>query len=547
MPETVPPSPTRTPRRHWLGLAVLALGVSIIIVDATIANVVVPSIIQDLRLEIADAEWIVTIYSVLFAALLLPFGRLGDVIGRRRMFRVGLVVFVLASVAAGGSPTGGALIAARVVQGVGAAAILPATLASVNALFRGRDRAIAFGIWGSIVGGMAAFGPLLGGWLTTAHTWRWAFYVNVPIVAAVLAATVLVDETRDPRRLPGLDWAGTATSVVGLGGIVFALIEGARYGWWTPVRTFHLAGWQWPSGLLSPVPVALALGAGSLALFAVVEPRRASTGREVLLDLGLFRLGSFRDGNLTSAVLGLGEFGVIFVLPLFLQAVMGFTAFRVGLLLMSLALGAFLGGPFAAGMAHRHGPRWVVTIGMAVEAVAILAVALLLGPDMRTVQIVPVLFVYGIGVGLATAQLTNVILVEVPARASGMASGARTAFRQVGSALGIAIVGTVLTVNLSSLTATNLRRIPDLPAPAADAITEAVSASGGQALAEIARRPGTEPVVAAVSDAFGTAATRAALVADAFVFLGLLLSLRLPNVREAPHPAGEPLATPAPR
>ncbi len=527
--------------RRWFGLAVLAFGVSVIIVDATIVNVIVPSIIRDLDLEIADAEWVITIYSVLFAALLLPLGRVGDLLGRRRIFRIGLIGFGAASILAAAAPSGGTLIGARVLQGLAAAMILPSTLASVNALFRGSERAIAFGVWGSVVGGMAALGPLLGGWLTTTFTWRWAFWINVPIVLIVLAGSVLVDETIDRAHPAGWDVGGIVTSAVGLGGIVFGLIEGNRYGWWTPIREFRVGSWSWPSTDLSPVPVAVAVGALALVGFVVIERRRGADRRTVLLDLRLLRLRSFRNGNITSAVLGLGEFGVIFVLPLFLQAVLGFSAFRVGLVLSSLALGAFVGGPFAAGLAHRYGPRRVVSAGMAIEAITVFAIAWVLDPAMSMTALVPLLFVYGIGVGLATAQLTNVILVEVPTTESGMASGARTAFRQIGSALGIAIIGTVLATSLGAHTADNLARIPGLPPSVADTVTDIIKATGGQALPEIAARPGSAPVVAAVEDAFGSAATTAGLAAAAFIVFGFLLSLTLPEVPETPEGGDRPL------
>ena len=178
-PATTPTAPT-TPRRWW-ALVAVALGVSLIIMDATVVNVALPTIIEDLHLDATQAEWMNAIYSLMFASLLLTVGRVGDIYGRKRLFLIGMVVFVVASVLAGFSGGPNALIAARLLQGLGAAMILPSTLSTLNAVFVGRERAIAFAVWGSTIGGMAALGPLVGGWLTTDYSWRWAFWLNVPV------------------------------------------------------------------------------------------------------------------------------------------------------------------------------------------------------------------------------------------------------------------------------------------------------------------------------------------------------------------------------
>src|SRR5512136_1397091 len=198
-------------RARWLTLLALSLGISMIIVDATIVNVAIPSIVRDLGLDASGAEWIVSIYPLVFAALLITFGRLGDVLGRKRLYIFGLLTFTGASLLAGMAPTGPLLVAARILQGVGGAAIAPATQSILNATFRGRDRAIAFGVYGSVIGGMAALGPLLGGWLTTNLSWRWAFLVNLPVGVVALAATLLwVAESRDEGARRGFDVPGFA-------------------------------------------------------------------------------------------------------------------------------------------------------------------------------------------------------------------------------------------------------------------------------------------------------------------------------------------------
>ncbi|WP_242614580.1 MFS transporter, partial [Actinomadura roseirufa] len=203
MPKSTSLTPPRVPapvpaagRRRWLGMVVMSLGVSLIVVDATIVGVLLPRIVTDLDLSAAGAEWVTSVYSLVFAALLIPFGRAGDLFGRRRMFVLGVAVFAAASLLAALAGGGGALVAGRALQGVGASMIMPATLSTVNAVFTGRDRAVAFGIWGSLISGMAALGPLAGGAVATGGGWRWAFGINLPLGAALIAgALALMPET----------------------------------------------------------------------------------------------------------------------------------------------------------------------------------------------------------------------------------------------------------------------------------------------------------------------------------------------------------------
>ncbi len=415
-----------THRHRWWALAAVALGVSLIIMDATVVNVALPVIIEDLHLSATQAEWMNAVYSLMFAALLLTLGRVGDLHGRRRLFFVGMIVFVLASVAAGFSVDGTQLIAARLVQGVGAAMILPATLSTLNAVFVGRERAIAFAVWGSTIGGMAALGPLVGGWLTTDVSWRWAFWINVPVGLLVIAGILLVvPETRDDTTQRGLDVSGVAMSALGMGGIVFALIEGQSYGWW-----------RQPSGAISPVPVALA--GGLLLMFAFVRSQRSRllAGRPVLVDLGLLGVRSFRYGSIAALVVALGEFGLLFTLPLLLQNALGFSALGTGWLIVSLAVGTFLISGLTPQLTHRYGGRAVVRMGLGLEAFTVAGLALTLSADISGWLIAMWLFGYGLGVGMATAQLTSVILAEIPVAESGQASGLQSTFRQLGSALG---------------------------------------------------------------------------------------------------------------
>jgi len=520
---------TGSRRRRWLAMPFVALGVAMIIVDATIVNVAVPTIIRELHVTARTAEWFNTIYALVFASLLITLGHTGDVWGRRRLFLTGTVVFVAASLVAAAAPSGSVLILGRFLQGIGGAMILPATLSTVNATFSGHDRAIAFAIWGSTIGGVAALGPLLGGWLTTDYSWRWAFLINVPIGAVVVAGIVfVVPETREPDLRRGVDWWGNLLLISGLATLVFGLVEGGQYGWWQLVAQFDVPGIRWPEGWPSPVAVAFVVSVISLVGFAFLERARRRQGRVVLVDLGLFGIRSFAAGNVAVAVVALGEFGLLFVLPLFLQGVLGYSALDTGLLFLALALGTFFVGGVTPQLARRITARGVARLGLALEAVGIVGLGLSLSPTVSAWEMVPWLFLYGTGVGMATAQLTGVILTDVPVEDSGQAAGIQSTARQVGSALGIAILGTILLTSLASYTRDALNHVSGLPSPTADRVVHIVRSSGGAAIGSLRDLPNGPQLVHLASAAAIDATRTVAFTAGAFILVGLVATLALP-------------------
>jgi EmrB/QacA subfamily drug resistance transporter len=491
-------------RQSWLPLIVLGVGMSMIIIDATIVNVAVPAIMGDLGLSATDVEWVNSIYSLAFAALLIPLGRTGDVRGRRRLFVIGLVVFLAASMLAAAAGNGALLIGARVIQGVGASMVVPMTLAVINALYTGARRTVAFAVWGSIIGGMAALGPLLGGWVVTDYGWRWAFWVNLPIGLLVLLGTAKVPESKNPDA-GGSDVPGLLLSVTGPAALVFGLIEGQRYGWFTPTGEVALLGWTWPLTGVSPIPFAFLLAALALVSLILVERARARAGRPVVLDLTLFAIPSFRYGGAAAMIVTLGEFGLILVLPLFLQSAMGYTAFTTGLIIASLAGGTFLAGGLMPRLSLA--PRLIVRLGLTLEAAGAIAIGLAVSPSLGPWTLVPWLVLYGVGVGFASAQLPNVMLAGVPARQSGLASGLQSTIRQLGAAVGIAMLGAVLVTGLDAAMTDHL--------PGKPALGHAVRESGGAAIAAI-----RDPADHAAAVAAGADATRRVTIVTGIVLLG---------------------------
>lgn len=515
-------------KRRWIALLFLALGVSMIILDATVVNVAIPTMVRDLNLTTNEAEWVNAAYSLTFASLLIFFGRLADRFGRKRLFIIGVIVFVLASVLVASSNDSISLIAARALQGIGGAMILPSSLSVINAVFVGKARAVAFAAWGGTIGGMAALGPLVGGWLTTYYSWHWAFLINVPIGVIVLIGVVLVvPETRDALGRKGIDLVGTVLVTIGLLGIVFALIEGQRYGWLVPTEQFSIGSWTWPSDSISVVPVAGILGILSIVAMLFIENARAQAGKVVVLDLRLFRIRSFGAGNAVAVIVSLGEFGLLFAIPLFLQATRGYDALQTGVILLALALGSFAASGLGAALSQRFGPVRVLQLGMVLEVIGIFGLGLMLSTTITGWQMAPWLFIYGMGVGFATAQLTGVILSEVPVEESGTASAVQSTSRQVGAAIGTAIIGTTLIIGLGTTTTELEDR--GVPTEQAQQIGDAVAGSAGQAIPALAQQPDGDVLVEAASQGFANAIKSVAWVAGALVFLGLLTSLTLPK------------------
>jgi EmrB/QacA subfamily drug resistance transporter len=508
-----------TGKKRWAALAFLALGVAMIILDATVVNVALPTMIKDLDLTTTDAEWVTAAYSLTFASLLIFFGRIADRLGRKLMFVIGVVVFVGASILVAASSGSVELIGAHA---------LPASLSVINAVFVGKSRAVAFAVWGGTIGGMAALGPLVGGWLTTYASWHWAFLINVPIgIIVVVGVLMTVPETKELGGPKGMDVFGTILITLGLLGVVFALIEGLHYGWIKPVADFTIGSWVWPLESVSIVLVSAVAGLLALIAFLFLESARVKTGKVVVVDLRLFRIKTFAAGNVVALVVSLGEFGLLFGLPLFLQSVRGYDALQTGVILLALAVGSFAASGMGAPLSQRFGPVRVLQLGMVLEAVGIIALGFMMSTTITGWQMAPWLFLYGMGVGFATAQLTGVVLSEVPVAESGQASAVQSTSRQVGAAIGTAIIGATLILGLGGVASQLEDR--GVPAEQAAQVSDAVQSSAGQAIPALAQLPNGEVLVDGASAAFAESIKLVAWVAGAFVLFGLATSFALPK------------------
>ena len=462
--------------------------------------------ISALDLSLTNAQWVNAIYNVIFAALLLGAGRLGDRVGRKTTFAAGVALFVGGSLLAAGASGASSLIAARAVQGVGGALVLPATLSSVSSLFTGKDRAAAFGVWGAVMSGTAALGPLLGGVLTQYASWRWIFWVNLPLgLLVLLGIFAWVPQTHGKQNVRGVDIDGVLTSAIGFGLIVFGLIEATTLGWWDKKGTLTIGSWSWPERWgISPVPFAIGIGLVFVALFVRWELHRARNGRDALLDLSLFKVGTFSWGNLTAAMVAIGEFSLMFVLPLFLVNSIGLSTVRTGLVLAAMALGAFLSGASARHLAARFGAPGTVVLGLALEVIGVGLLAWVVAEQASTWFVVAALVVYGIGLGLASAQLTSTVLRDIPEELSGAGSATQSTVRQLGSAFGAAIAGSVLASAMARKIPEAMNAVAGVPGQVKDGLSQATQSSAGSVIGQLREAAPDDQMVAPLGSARDT-------------------------------------------
>ena len=485
---------SKTPNR-WIGLVFISMAISLVIIDGTIVNTIFPAVIADLKLTSTEVQWVQESYVLVFASLLLVWGTIGDRIGRRKLLIIGILIFTAASIWAGFSTDASSMILARIAQGVGGAMVLPTTLSLVNATFQGKERGIAFAVWGSTIGGMVAVGPVLGGWLATDFDWRWAFNINAPLgLIIIIGLLMFATESKQNQREGAIDWVGAGISVVMFSTLVFGLIEGRAYGWWTVNEgsNFAIGDFKWPTTGISVIPVSLAIFVISTVLFVLWERSREKAQKNVILDLRLFSIASFRNGSIAAGIISMGEFGLLFAIPLWLQNVQGLSAISSGLVLLWLAGGAFLASGVGGALNGKLSPTNAVRIGVLLELIAVAGIAFIASTDGSWQGIAPFLALYGVGIGLATAQLTGVIMVDVPMEKNGQASGSQSTVRQIGSALGIAVLGTVLFTSTQASIETRIVEIPSLSVldletreVLAETIAKPVADSAGAAIAEI--------------------------------------------------------------
>jgi EmrB/QacA subfamily drug resistance transporter len=471
--------------RRWWTLGAVSLGLFMIMLDNTVVNVALPSIQQSLGLSLSELEWVVAGYALTFAALMLTGGKLADLLGRRRIFVAGLVVFTLASLACGLAGSAEVLIGARVVQGIGAAMMNPATLSIITATFPPKQRGTAIGIWAGVSALALAIGPLVGGLLSEHVDWSWIFFVNVPVgIIAIAAAYAFIDESRDTSRDQRPDVPGLVSSGIGLFALTYALIEANTHGW----GSTRILG-------------AFAIAAVSLAAFVVLELRQ----RRPMLDLTLFRNATFSGANVAMLLVALAMFGVFFYVSLYVQQILGYSPVEAGASFLPATILIAVLAPQIGRMVDRVGSRWLTGSGMLLLAVSLVLFSRL-GTGSTYWDILPGLVVMGVGMALTMTPTTAAAMGSVPRDQAGVGSAVLNSMRQVGGSLGIAVTGAIVAhVTSTSLAAGDTQAVAfvhgfqrGLEVAAAIALVGAVVAvvtMRGHRAQLHAQAPGEEPAV----------------------------------------------------
>jgi EmrB/QacA subfamily drug resistance transporter len=483
--------------RKWWTLGAMCFALFMIMLDNTVVNVALPSIQKDLGASISGLEWTINGYTLSFAVLLATGGRLGDIFGRRRMFMTGVVIFALSSATAGFAPDETALVVSRVVQGVGAALMMPGTLSIITDAFPAHERGKAMGTWAGVSALALAVGPVLGGFLTEHVSWRAIFYINIPVaIGAVLATLFAVRESRDTSVGREVDYGGVAVLTVGLTALILALVEGNAWGW----GSAEIIG-------------LLALATLALPTFVWVENRVKAP----MVQFDLLSDRNFLAAVCVALIITFAMMGVFFFLALYMQDILGYSPLEAGVRFLPSTLMIVGVAPVAGRLSDRYGPRWLIAGGLVIVAASLFSFSRI-AVDSGYLDLLPGFMLLGIGIAMTMSPMTSAAMNAVPVQKAGIASGVLSMFRMVGGSLGVAITGAIFQGLVSSKLDSLL---------SGSGVTEAQRGAISEQLGggSVQKVPGLDPaqtkqVIAAGSEAFVYALGHAMTVSGFVALLG---------------------------
>jgi len=529
----------------WGVVAVLGTAQFLMVLDQAVMNVAISQLVDDFDTTVTTIQAVIALYALVMAGLMLTGGKLGDLWGRRRAFRIGLCIYGAGSALTAASwsvPT--LMLGWSILEGIGAALVLPALVALVAGSYRGADRAVAYGVLGGVAGAGIAVGPILGGWVTTDFTWRLVFVGEVLVALGILAATRLIPESARESDRPGLDWVGSVLSASGLAVIVFGVLQASNWGWLeprsSPIEPFGFA----------LTPFVITAGGVLLAAFRAWERRREGLGLDPLVHFRLFRIASLRGGVSMLLAQNLILMGVFFTIPLFLQVVQGFDALETGVRMLPASAGLFTAAIAGSALSKRFAPRPLVRAGLLIVFVAILMLLGTIEPELDNASFLVAMGMLGVGMGLIVSQLGNVVQSSVGESDRSEAGGLQNTAQQLGSSLGTAVLGAIVISGLIAAFTSNIADDPRVSGEVTEEVKVQLSA-GGSFVASSEVRSGAEAagIDPATADALVENYEDAQLTAlkTAFLFAALLAVASFWSTRRLPTQRFEELqASPDP-
>jgi EmrB/QacA subfamily drug resistance transporter len=519
----------------WAVLVVLSAAQFLMVLDQAVMNVAISQLVEDFDTTVTTIQAVIALYALVMAGLMLTGGKLGDIFGRRRVFAVGLVIYGIGSgLTAASWNIPSLMFGWSILEGIGAALVLPALVALVAGTYRGSDRAVAYGVLGGVAGAGIAVGPILGGWATTDFTWRIVFVGEVLVAIGILLGTRLMAE---PERAPGrptLDWVGSVLSAAGLAVLVFGVLQASNWGWLAP-RSSPIT----PFGF-SLTPFVIAAGGVILAAFVSWERRREARGEEPLVRLGMLKIPALRGGVAMFLAQNLILMGVFFTIPLFLQIVQGLDALETGVRMLPASVGLFVSAIVGSVLASRFAPKPLVRAGLGLVFVSTLLLMGTIEPELDNASFLFAMGVLGVGMGLVVSQLGNVVQSAVADEQRSEAGGLQYTAQQLGSSLGTALLGAIVITGLITAFTGNIADDQQVSDRVQQQVEVQLSAGGSFVPSDAVREaaddaqvpaPETDALVSHYEDAQLEALKLAFLVAALLVLASFWSTRRLPAER----------------
>ncbi|HEX3041033.1 MAG TPA: MFS transporter [Solirubrobacterales bacterium] len=519
----------------WAVLGVLAAAQFLMVLDQAVMNVAISQLVEDFDTTVTTIQSVIALYALVMAGLMLTGGKLGDIFGRRRVFAIGLVIYAIGSgLTAASWSVPSLMLGWSILEGIGAAMVLPAMVALVAGSYGGSDRAVAYGVLGGVAGAGIAVGPILGGWVTTDFSWRYVFVGEVVVAAGILIGTRLMAEPERASGKPTLDWVGSVLSASGLAVLVFGVLQASNWGWLRPHNSPIT-----PFGF-SLTPFVLAAAGLLLAGFVSWERRREARGEEPLLHLDLLKIPSLRGGVSMLLAQNLVLMGIFFTIPLYLQIVQGLDALETGIRMLPTSVGLFVAALAGSALASRFAPRLLVRAGLALVFVAALLLMGTIEPELDNTPFLIAMGVLGVGMGLVVSQLGNVVQSAIGDEERSEAGGLQNTAQQLGSSLGTALLGAIVITGLATAFTANIADDAQISDRVEQQVEVKLSAGGGFVASDEVREaaedehiaPGTtDALVSHYEDAQLEALKLAFLVAALLVLASFWSTRRLPAER----------------